>query len=134
MHVPPEVRHLSQTIACPLQRAYAHLCVPEHFCLWASGLASGLEQVNGQWFASTPQGRLRIEFSPTNSYGVLDHWVHVAPGNSVYVPLRLVANGDGSELILSLFRQPGMSDQQFEADAQWVQRDLQAARQLLESL
>lgn len=65
---------------------------------------------------------------------MLDHWVHLAPDRMVHVPLRVLANGDGSELVLSLFRQPGMSDEQFEADAQWVLHDLQAARQLLEAL
>jgi hypothetical protein len=128
------VRHLSQSIACPLGRAYAYLCEPEHFCCWASGLASGLRRVDGRWLAQTPHGLLQIEFSPRNEHGVLDHWVHLAPDRIVHVPLRVLANGDGSELVLSLFRQPGMSDEQFEADAQWVLRDLQAARQLLEAL
>jgi hypothetical protein len=129
-----QVRHLSQTIACPLQRAYDFLCLPEHFCRWAAGLASGLQQIDGQWLATTVQGDMQIEFSPANAFGVLDHWVHVQPGVIVYVPLRLVANGSGCELTLSLFRQPGMSEQQFEADSRLVMRDLLSARQLLEAL
>ena len=127
------VRHLSLSIACPVQRAYAYLCVPEHFAHWASGLASGLQQVDGQWFASTPQGQVRVEFSEPNAYGVLDHWVHVPGAAPIYVPLRVLANGNGCELCLSLFRQPGMSEAQFDADTQWVLRDLQAAKRLLES-
>jgi hypothetical protein len=134
MHAPGSIRHLSQSIACPLQRAYDFLCVPEHFCHWASGLASGMQLVDGQWLGTTPQGKVRLTFSPPNAHGVLDHWVHITPQVSVYVPLRLVANGDGCELILSLFRQPGMSDERFEADAQWVMRDLLSAKQLLEAL
>ena len=134
MHAQSAALHLSQRIACPLERAYDYLCVPEHFCQWASGLASSLQQVDGQWLAATPQGQVRLTFSAPNAYGVLDHWVHITPQVSVYVPLRLVANGDGCELILSLFRQPDMSDERFEADAQWVMRDLLAAKQLLEGL
>jgi hypothetical protein len=128
------VRHLSQSIACSWQLAYDYLCVPEHFCQWASGLASGMQRIDGQWLATTPQGQVRLTFSPPNSYGVLDHWVHITPQVSIYVPLRLVANGEGCELILSLLRQPGMSDERFAADVQWVQRDLLTARQLLEAL
>jgi hypothetical protein len=55
----------------------------------------------------------------------------VTPGVEVYVPLRVVANGDGSEL--TLFRQPQMSDDKFEADTEWVQRDLATLKQLLEA-
>jgi hypothetical protein len=57
----------------------------------------------------------------------------VAPGVEVYVPLRVVANGDGSELTLTLFRQPQMSDDKFEADSEWVQRDLATLKRLLEA-
>jgi hypothetical protein len=129
-----DVRHLSQTIDCPLQRAYDFLCVPAHFCRWAAGLASGLQQIDGKWLATTAQGVMKVEFSPTNPYGVLDHWVHVQPGVVVYVPLRLVANGNGCELTLGLFRQPGMSEEQFEADSRLVTSDLLTAKQLLETL
>jgi hypothetical protein len=44
-----------------------------------------------------------------------------------------VAKGGGCELVLTLFRQPGMSDERFAADAQWVMRDLDAAKRLLEA-
>ena len=36
-------------------------------------------------------------------------------------------------LTLTLFRRPEASDEEFEADAQWVMRDLQAAKRLLEA-
>ena len=129
-----DVSHLSQSIDCPLQQAYDFLCVPEHFCHWAAGLASGLQQIDGKWLATTAHGVMQIEFSHANAFGVLDHWVHVQPGVIVYVPLRLVANGNGCELTLSLFRQPGMREAQFAADAKLVRRDLLAAKQLLEAL
>ena len=73
-----------------------------------------------------------IRFSEPNPFGVLDHWVHPGAGAPIYVPLRVVANGDGCELMLTLFRQPDMSDEKYEADAEWVLRDLSAAKRLLE--
>jgi hypothetical protein len=63
----------------------------------------------------------------------LDHTVIPAPGVEIYVPLRVVANGDaGSEVLFTLFRQPGMSDEKFAADAKWVLSDLQKLKALLE--
>jgi hypothetical protein len=41
-------------------------------------------------------------------------------------------NGPGCDLVLTLFRRPEMSDAQFAADAEWVMRDLEAAKRLLE--
>lgn len=128
------VRHLSVSIACDPEQAYAFLCVPEHFCDWASGLAQGLRQTDGQWLAMTAEGERRVRFSAENSLGVLDHWVYLQPDAPLYIPLRLVANGAGCELMLSLYRATGISDAQFAADADWVLRDLHAAKRLLEAL
>ena len=99
------------------------------------GLGSSLEQASdGAWIAETPAGRATIRFSEPNAFGVLDHTVVPAPGMEIYVPLRVVANGDaGSEILLTLFRQPGMSDEKFAADAAWVLRDLRALKALLEA-
>jgi hypothetical protein len=50
----------------------------------------------------------------------------------VYVPLRVVPNGSGSELTFTLFRQPGMTVQKFKEDAEWVLRDLTKLKAVLE--
>ncbi|WP_225308522.1 hypothetical protein [Hypericibacter terrae] len=57
----------------------------------------------------------------------------VAPGVEILIPLRVVANGSGSEVALTLFRLPGMSDEKFAADADWVRRDLERLKALLET-
>jgi len=44
-----------------------------------------------------------------------------------------VPNGEGSELTFTLLQQPGMSQQQFEEDAQAVAHDLHTLKTLLES-
>ncbi|MCP1291021.1 hypothetical protein NK214_12555 [Chromobacterium sp. S0633] len=130
MSTPP--RHLSVSIACPFARAYALLAPPENFPRWASGLAGALRRDGDGWLADTPQGVMPLRFSPANDYGVLDHWVSPPGQVEVYVPLRLLARDEGCELLLTLFRQAGVDDAQFEADADWVARDLAAAKAWLE--
>lgn len=49
------------------------------------------------------------------------------------MPLRAVPNGDGSEVTLLLFRQPGMTDAEFARDQGLVRKDLQALKAILES-
>jgi hypothetical protein len=75
---------------------------------------------------------MKIIFSPPNEFGVLDHWVCPEVGEEIHVPLRVVANEKGCELILTLFRLPGMSDEKFAADAELVRQDLRFAKKLLE--
>jgi len=71
--------------------------------------------------------------TPHNDYGVMHHFVVSGDGNVIHIPLRIVQNGDGAEVMLTLFRQPGMTDEKFSADAKWIMRDLRAMRDLVES-
>jgi hypothetical protein len=128
-----EVRKLSVSINRSAAEAYEFLCLPENFPKWASGVGKSLRRVGGDWIAETPEGPATVRFPERNSYGVLDQSVQLPRGGSVYVPIRIVAQDQGCELVLTLFRRPEMSDEKFAADAEWVMRDLQAAKQLLEA-
>jgi hypothetical protein len=139
--MPAEVRHLSVHIARAWRTVYDYACVPEHFPEWASGLGSGLRRDgdgdgDGKadvYIVAAPEGEARVRFSPRNDYGVLDHWVTLPGGQTVYIPLRVIVHGDGAEVTLTLIRQPQMSDADFAHDADWVRRDLNRLKALLES-
>lgn len=126
-------RNLSISINRDAKDAYNFVCVPENFSRWASGLGKSLKKVNGEWIAEMPQGPVKVRFTERNEFGVLDHWVSPKPGVRIYIPMRVIANGNGCELIFTLFRLPGMSDEKFAADAEWVMRDLISLKNLLEA-
>ena len=128
-----EVKLLSIGIERDYAAAYEFLASPANFAMWAEGLAETLRQEGVRWLAATPAGDAEIRFSPRNDYGVLDHWVDFQDGTTVYVPLRIISNGDGCEVTLTLLRLPGMTDEKFQADADWVNRDLARLKQLLET-
>jgi len=127
-----EVRILSITIGVPLARAYAFAHQPANFAQWAAGLAKTLHETEHGWVADTPAGGATVRFSERNDHGVLDHWVQLEGKPEIYVPLRLIANGDATEAELVLFRQPGMSDEDFARDAGMVQANLKALKKVLE--
>jgi len=56
-----------------------------------------------------------------NAFRILDHHVTLAPGVEVYVPMRVLAsNANSSEVILTLFRQPRMSNADYKRDQTMV--------------
>ncbi len=129
----PETRTLSVSIDRPWQSLYETWWRPETFPQWASGLSqSNLERRGERWHAVGPEGPIAITFTEHNAFGVMDHWVELGDGQDIYIPLRIIANGSGAEVQLTLFRQPGMSDEAFAADQAWVQRDLLALKTLSE--
>lgn len=131
--MPHQVRNLSITIQRTPSEVYDFVSQPENFAKWASGLGKSLQKVGGEWIAETPDGQIKVKFSAPNTFGILDHWVSPAPDVEIYIPMRIIANGEGSELIFTLFRLNTMSDEKFEADADWVMRDLMTLKKLLEA-
>jgi hypothetical protein len=133
-----ESRHISIRIHKSAAEVYAFTKDPESFPKWAAGLASGLTRdgdPNGlQWIAHGPGGDVTVRFSPPNDYGVLDHWVTLPDGTELYMPLRVVANGDGAEVGMTLYRPPTLyDDAAFDRDAAAVARDLAKLKALVEA-
>ena len=127
-----ESRTLSITIACPSRKVYEFVSNPENLSRWAAGLCKSVRKSDSGWIADTPQGPAKIRFAEKNDFGVLDHYVTPASGVEVYVPMRVVPNGSGSEVIFTLFKTPEMSAEQFAEDAGMVERDLKALKGVLE--
>ena len=129
-----ESRHVSIRIHRPAAEVYAFTREPESFTRWAAGLASGLTRDGDHWIAHGPGGDVKVRFSPENAHGVLDHWVTLPDGTELYMPLRVVANGEGAEVGMTLYRPPTMyDDAAFDRDAAAVARDLAKLKALLEA-
>ena len=111
---------------------YSFVSNPDNLPKWASGLAKSIKKMGNTWIAETPRGQMKIRFADQNGLGVLDHFVTPSSGPEVFVPMRVVRNGDGSEIVFTLFRQPEMSQEQFVQDAKWVEKDLARLKSVLE--
>lgn len=127
-------QYVSIAIARPLDEVYAFLADPENFPQWASGLGKGFKHLSGMdWSVETPMGPMTVCFSERNAYGVLDHSLIPKEGAVMHNPMRVIANGDGSEVVFTLFRRLGMTDEDFARDAAWISKDLAKLKRLLET-
>lgn len=125
-------RHIGITIERPAEEVYGFLAEPLNFPKWAEGLGHSFHHVEGMiWTAETPMGPMRIAFSEPNAHGILDHAVIPPDGAAMHNPMRVMPNGNGSEVVFTLF-QRGMSDDEMARDAGMVARDLAALKALLE--
>ncbi|MCX5281656.1 SRPBCC family protein [Streptomyces sp. NBC_00198] len=129
-----ESRHLSVHVDRTADEVYAYAADPENLPAWALGLGGSIKRIDGQWVAeSSPMGRVVVTFVPRNELGVIDHHVTLPSGETVYNPVRVIGDGEGSEVVFTLRRQPQMSDADFERDAAMVTGDLNRLRELMES-
>lgn len=127
-------RHLSIVIARPPAAVYDYAANPANLPQWAAGLArTTVEQVDDHWVAESPMGRVTVTFAEHNDFGVLDHVVTLPSGESVYNPVRVIPDGDVSEVVFTLRQQSGMTEDQFDRDAEAVRADLATLKQVLEA-
>ena len=125
-------RHISVSIKQSANQVYEFASNPDNLPKWASGLSGSIKNVNGDWIAESPMGKVKIEFAVKNNFGILDHAVTLPSGAKVYNPMRVFPNSDGSELIFTLYLGPGMTEQMFAEDAEAVAKDLEKLKTLLE--
>ncbi len=128
-----EVQHVSVSIARPPEQVYEFASDPRNMPRWAAGLArSELRKDGDEWVADAPFGQVRVRFVQRNTFGVMDHDVTLESGVTVHNAMRVGPNGEGSEFVFTLIRQPGMSDGQFAKDKAAVENDLKTLKDLLE--
>lgn len=126
-------RHIGVRIDRPVGETYQFAADPSNLPTWAPGLGSSVEYVDNQWIAESPMGRVAVAFAPRNDYGILDHDVTLPNGETVCNPMRVIADGAGCEVVFTLRRQEGATDEEFERDASAVSGDLATLKGVLES-
>lgn len=131
-HLQWPVRHLSIDIKQPPSRVYDFVADPENLPKWAGGLSSSIRKSGEVWLADSPMGAVKVRFAPKNEFGVVDHDVELPDGALVHNPLRVLPNGEGSEVVFTLFQRTGVTSEEFERDAGLVRKDLEKLKSLLE--
>jgi hypothetical protein len=127
-----ETTHIGTIIRCSVAAAYEYASNPAHLPEWAEGLSSGIRLEDDEWVSVSPMGRVVVTMAEPNEYGVLDHWVRTDDGEVFYNPMRAIEHDAGCEVVFSLRRRAGLSDDAFEADAIAIATDLSTLKGILE--
>ncbi|GIF14038.1 SRPBCC family protein [Actinoplanes teichomyceticus] len=127
-----ESRHLSVSIDRPARAVYEYARDPANLAHWAPGLGGSVRRVDGRWLVDVPGGAAEVVFAERNELGVLDHDVHLPGGGTVHVPFRVIPDGAGSEVVFTVRRAAGMTDDEFDRDAAAVAADLARLKRILE--
>ena len=100
--------HISEHITRSAAEVYAYASQLANLVHWAAGVSAEME----------------VRFEGPNTLGVLDHWMTVG-GQHFYNPMRVIPDGNGSEVIFTL-RNPT------DADRVAIATDLATLKRILE--
>ncbi|MBF4599301.1 SRPBCC family protein [Frigoribacterium sp. VKM Ac-1396] len=126
------VVHISRSLDHDVAAVSSVAGNPANLPAWAAGLSSGIRQEDGRWITDSPMGVVEVAFTGPVELGILDHDVTVPDGSVVRNSFRVVANDQGTEAIFTLFRRDGMSEADFQSDADAVRSDLDRLAVLLD--
>lgn len=127
-----EFTHISASINRSAKDVYGFISDGDNLELWATGLGITFERDSEQWRVHGPLGTVRVRLAGRNDFGVADQIVTLESGVTVHNPIRVIPNGTGSTVTFTLMRPAGVSDEQFNDDAKWIEKDLAALKTLLE--
>ncbi len=121
-------------VARPCDEVYAFLADPLTFPTWASNLGDDFVQVGEtDWRTTTRNGPTILRFSPPNAYGILDHAVFLAGDEPQTTPMRVVPNGEGSDILYTVVQRGGVPVSAIESEIEWLHSDFGALVSMLES-
>lgn len=132
MSAPTPAVTLSATLATPPNEVYAFVADPLNLPKWAGGLAKSVEQRDDQWVVDRGDGEWIVEFAEHNAFLVADHVVTLPDGTKQLNPMRVLANGLGSEVTFTVFRGEVGSDEEWTQLQATIQADLDALATLLD--
>jgi hypothetical protein len=115
------------------ERAWGYLSDLMNWPKWAIvNMKSVRPRLDGWYEMETKQGKGQLRMQANKALGLLDH-VWKDPQASWTVPARVVANGEGCTLIMTFFQPPVLSNAEFEAAANDVDKEMSKLKEILES-
>ena len=123
---------LNISIKSDPKTVYEFISNLENLPKWAPSTFPSIKEVNGEWLVDTPHGQNKVMLTEKNNFGILDHSVKLVSGVEVYVPMRVLKNSTGSEVLLTIFQTPEMTDEAFIQDIKMVERDLNHLKTIIE--
>ncbi len=128
-----QARTVSISIGVSPRKSYDFISDPKNLPRWSLFVRT-VKKAGKVWRVETQAGASQMRFVARNKFGVVDHWVRPSSdGPEIYVPLRVIPNQKGCEVLFTVFRLPSMDAAAYKKDIAMVQKDLAHLKSVLEA-
>ena len=87
---------------------------------------------DGWWSFIGPYGKSKVKFNQNKSLGILDHQ-YIDEESSWNIPMRIIQNGNFSEVVIILTKPEQLSDFQFDQRVSKINQVVISMKKILES-
>src|SRR5690348_15163673 len=104
---------LTASLPWSVPMAFSCISDPENLPSWHGSFCRSLRRDNGSLIVESPRGEVVVHFVRDDHSHVLDLVVRVGEGVTLTHAIRLIPNGEGSEIIWTLVKPLGLADNVF---------------------
>lgn len=116
--------HLAKTMTASLsgnaRDTFARISDPNNLSSWYSSFCRSLRWENGSILVESPRGTVPVHFIRDDHSLVLDIAILVAEGIKLTHAIRLLPNGESSEIVWTVIKPEGLADSIFHEQLRWV--------------
>ena len=87
---------------------------------------------DGWWHFTGPHGKAKLKFNEDKSLGILDHQ-YVDAESKWDVPMKVVSNGDYSEVVITFNKPDELTDEQFDQRMNEIGEMVVSMKNIIES-
>src|SRR5262245_61195873 len=113
------VKTLTASLPASADSTYKHISDPDNLPYWHSSFCKALKRDSGSLFVESPRGNVLVHFIRGDHSLVLDIVVLMAEGVRLTHAIRLLPNGDGSEIVWTLIKPDGLSESLYHEQLRW---------------
>jgi hypothetical protein len=121
----------SVTIAAEPRAVLRFVADPANLPRWAPGFAPAVHARYGRWFVAGDRGEFEITVLASDELGTFDLWPAADPRRGIRT--RVIANGDGSEYVLTVLLDDDIDAAALARQIDVVAQELDTVRALLEA-
>jgi RNA recognition motif-containing protein len=121
---------LTASLPQDAQTLFAWIADPENLPKWHTSFCRSLRKENGSLIAESPRGPVPVRFIRDDRTLVLDLLAEVAEGIELTNAIRILSNGEGSEIVWTLVKADGLSEAVFHEQVRWAGSALQNLRKV----
>lgn len=133
-----EKSHNTKTLSATLQKdaatLFQWLSDVDHLPQWHPGLCQSLDKSIGRLTVMTPRGAFPLTLLRDDRAMVLDLVLQLEPGLELLSAIRVFANGESSDVVLTLVRPQGLMESLFHEHYRWAESALRELRNIIPTL
>lgn len=119
-------------IDCDAHKVFKFTSNLENLPKWGSSVCKTVKKTDSGYMCESPMGEKKIRTVTDGKLGVIDQYLSLSRSDELMMPIRVIPNGSGAEVLCTMFQHSDLSDEKYEEQLSSMQMELDRLKDLME--